>query len=197
MSAPTELGLWFLGRRNYLHGTTLYDAVIPRCRNGANLSFRMNRLIESDRVAVEEFDPERDEAGRFSATLVWDEGARQKALGVAALAPSPAPARQPFDEDAIVARAGFSGTTVATKAPANDSLIRNLVPLNKALLQRTLTPPSPGQWLFARLDLDRHPDTFDELRLTLRSTLGHAVVASSIEIDGRGAGTVMFSWRTK
>jgi hypothetical protein len=194
MSVPFELDLWFLGQRHYLHGTTLYDALAANGRKGTGLSFRMNRLIESDRVAVQGFDPERDAPGRYSATLVWNEGASQMALGVSPLPPSPVPSRRTFDEEVIVGRAKFAGATVTSRTPAEDSLVRNLVPLNKALLQRLLAPPDPGQWLFVRLDLDQHAETFEELRLTHRSSLGYAAVSSSIEIDGRNAGTVIFSW---
>lgn len=83
---------------------------------------------------------------------------------------------------------------VSTVVQGDESLVRNIVALNKALLLRLLRPPAPGQWLFVRLDLERYFDKFNELRLTQRSSLGFAAVSSQVEIDGARAGTVVFSW---
>jgi hypothetical protein len=195
--AVKTLQLHFLGERNYLHGTTLFDALCDYCMSGSNISFRVQRMIETDRVAAESFDPASGGASRFSATLVWNEASSAKGIGVVPMEPSATRSRIPFDEVEIVGRAEFAGATVVTCNPGNDSLVRNIVALNKALLFKLLQPSLPGQWLFARLDLDRYAATFGELRLAYRTRVGFAAVSSVIEIDGCTAGSVVFSWLKK
>lgn len=197
MSHSNELVLHFLGKRSYLHGTTMFDALAGFCSKGRNISFRISRLIESDRVKAEPFELESENVGPFSATLVWEESGMRRAMGVVPLVPSSVPLRMPFAEDTIVGRAEFSRTTVTTKFQGTDTLVRNIVPLNKALLLRVLDPPAPGQWLFVRLDLERWIGTFNELRISYRKHLAFAAVSSSIEIDGHETGTVVFSWLKK
>jgi hypothetical protein len=197
VSNPTELSLHFLGQRSYLQGSTLFDALAGHCAGGRNISFRISRLIESDRVALEHFGPAKGDTNRFSATLAWNEGGTGKAVGITPLAPSASPRREPFDEAAIVGRAQFEGTMVSTAAQGSDSVVRNIVALNKALLLRLFTPPAAGQWLFVRLDLEHCLETFHELRLTHRTSVGFAAVSSSIEADLQNVGTVVFSWLKK
>ncbi len=197
MEAPLELDLHFLGERRYLQGTTLFDALAPYCRNGTAISFRIPRLIVSDRVRIESFDPGADDTRRFHATLVWNQCSSAKGLGVVPLEQSPAPQRRPFDEAAIVSRAEFATGVVVARDQRGESLVRSIVALNKALLLGLLQPPQPGQWLFTRLDLERCVETYRELRIVHRTSVGFAAVSSTIEIDGRAAGTVMFSWLRK
>ena len=197
MEAPIELRLPFLGQRAYLHGTTLFDVLAPHCADGRDLSFRLARLIESDRVSIERYDPAGDDAGRFAATLTWSRGSERHGLGVTALTPSGAPQREPFDEAAIVARAALEGATARTRSQGSDTTVRHIVALNQALLQRRLAPPPPGQWLFARLDLGRPLERFRELRVAQRASVGFAAVSSSIEADGENIGMVVFSWLKK
>jgi hypothetical protein len=197
MNQSKEVVLHFLGGRTYLQGTTLFDGLRSHCRQGRNISFRISRLVESDRVSAERIDVDSEDTSRFSALLVWDEGGARRGLGIVPLPPSPTPLRLPFDEAAIVGRAEFTADSATTSFQGSETLARSLVALNKALLLRLLQPSGPGQWLFVRLDLDKYYDKFGALRLTLRSNLAFAAVSSSIEIDGHAAGTVVFSWRKK
>ena len=191
------LQLHFLGERRYLHGTTLFDALVPYCRNGNALDFRISRMIETDRVMAEPVDAAIGLQRRFHATLVWNEGGSQNGLGVVPLKPSPQPLREVFDEAAIVARAKWEAKAIMLSEPAEESLVRSVIALNKALLFRVLRPPKSGQWLFVRLQLDRVVSSFQILRVEHRLSVGLAAVSSAIEVDGEPMGTVVFSWLTK
>jgi hypothetical protein len=197
MSDPDVLELVYLGERTYLHGTTLFDSLTRRLGSASDISFRVSRLIQSDRVALEQIEPGSADAVRYSARLDWSESGGRKGIGIVALAPSGKPMRLPFDEASILQRAHFEGSAVHVADQGEESPARVIVALNKALLLRLLAPPQLGQWLFVRLDLDRYQERFAELRLVHRTSVGFAAVSSSIEIDGRRVGTVVFSWLRK
>ena len=150
--------------------------------------------MKTDRVQVELLPGGRGTEVNYSATLRWGEVGTEHRIGVMPLEPSPSPERVPFDEESIVRRAQFEDRSVTVTDPQGESLIRMMVALNKALLFRILTPPLPGQWLFTRLEIETTPMSFQQVSLRFRSNVGVAAVTSSIEVDGRNLGTLMFSW---
>jgi hypothetical protein len=188
------LNLCFLGQRDYLHGTTLFDALRPWYETGTHIQFKLARLMKTDRVQVELLPGGGGTEGNYSVTLRWGEVGTERRIGVMPLEPSPSPERVPFDEEGIVRRAQFEDRSVILTDPQGESLIRTIVALNKVLLFRILTPPLPGQWLFTRLGLETAPMSFQQVSLRFRSNVGVAAVTSSIEVDGHNLGTLMFSW---
>lgn len=194
MNDSETLTLCFLGQRDYLHGTTLFDALRPWYENGIHIQFKLARLMKTDRVQVELLPSAGGTEGNYSATLRWGEVGTEHRIGVMPLEPSPLPERLPFDEESIVRRAQFENRSVTLTDPQSESLIRTIVALNKVLLFRILSPPLPGQWLFTRLELEMAPPSFQQASLRFRSNAGVAAVTSSIEVDGRNLGTLMFSW---
>ncbi len=197
MNTLQTLKLPFLGARDYLQGSTLFDALASRLGRASDISFRLSRLIRTDRVAIESIEPSGKDADRYCATMTWSENGQRRWLGVVPDSPSELPERVSFDEQLIVRRARFSGPETYLADQGSETLVRTVVALNKALLQRLLLPPQPGQWLFVRLDLERYTERFGVLRLTKRTNVGFAAVSSLIEADGASLGTVMFSWLKK
>jgi len=194
MNDSQTLTLCFLGQRDYLQGTTLFDALRPWYENGTHIQFKLAQLMKTDRVQVELSPSAGRQEGNYSATLRWGEVGTEHRIGLIPLEPSPSPERVPFDEESIVRRAQFDDRSVALADHQGESLIRTIVALNKVLLFRIHTPPLPGQWLFTRLELETAPPSFQQVSLRFRSNAGVAAVTSSIEVDGRNLGTLMFSW---
>ena len=194
MNDSETLTLCFLGQRDYLHGTTLFDALRPWYENGTHIQFKLARLTRTDCVQVEILPSVGSIEENYSATLRWGEVGTERRIGVMPLEPSASPERVPFDEESIVRRAQFEDRSVTLTDPQGESLIRTIVALNKILLFRILTPPLPGQWLFTRLELETAPMSFQQVSLRFRSNAGVAAVTSSIEVDRRNLGTLMFSW---
>ena len=194
MDDACELTLCFLGQRDYLQGTTLFDALEPWYAGGFDIRFKLARMMKTDRVGVEEVSDGKFEAARYAATLLSRAASGERQLGVVPLPPSTKPERMPFDEEAITGRAQWEGQQVTLVGQAGESLVRCVVALNKALLFRVLSPPLPGQWLFTRLELRRPVPTFDRLRLTYKNSVGLAAVSTAIEVDQASTGSVMFCW---
>lgn len=197
MSNGEMLTLPYLGQREYLHGTTLYDALRDRLRGGENIRFKLARMIRSDRVRVEQPGLAPGDPSVCAATLTWSASGDERRLDIVPAEPSRSPRREPFDEEAIVSRARFERRCAMLNDQRQESFVRSAVALNKALLFRLLTPPLPGQWLFTRLELGRDIDRFAEMAVCYRGQVGFSAVSSAVEVDGHAAGTVMFSWLKK
>jgi len=191
-----ELTLPFLGQRTYLHGTTLFDVLRSRAPENGALSFKVSRRIESNRVRVEAGPETGGWRERPAASLSWKHGAQRGFLAVTPLAPADPIERHPYDE-ALVTRAGsIAGQEVRLEGPSPFTFVATLVPLYKMLLKAAHPMSPPGQWMFTRLDLERHPDAFRGLSLALDPALvpGSTLVRCSIVIGERAVGTLYYSW---
>ena len=185
----------FLERRNYLHGTTLFEYFLEYVPESSKITMKISSIIQSDRVLIETIADTLASCRRYSATIHWrDRKGADCGLGIVPLPPSQAPRRERYDEAAIVASARFEGACAILTQPRGVSLIKTTVPLNKALVSRLIAPSTPGQWFFTRIDLDYCPGTISEVRLSCRNQLRAMTVASDIALDGTYRGRILFSW---
>ena len=130
------LTLTFLGHRKYLQGGTLLDALLPQLTIPSHLSFKVSKLMNSNRIEIHYFDPEIESGKNFAATLRWSEGDVRKGLGVLPVLPADEQRREAFEEEKIVELADFSGEDVTLTSPSSYTMIQNIVALNKALLKK-------------------------------------------------------------
>jgi hypothetical protein len=191
-----ELTLPFLGQRTYLHGTTLFDALRGRTPENSALSFKVSRRIESNRVRVEAGPETGGWKERPAASLAWKLGTQRGFLGVAPLPPADPLERHPYDEALVTRVCSVAGQQVRLQGSSPFSFVATLVPLYKVLLKSVHPMASPGQWMFTRLDLERHPGTFEALSLTLdpAPVPGSTLVRCRILIGERSVGTLYYSW---
>src|SRR6185437_5192048 len=71
MAEPQVLTLSFLGSREYLQGTTLFDALRLRIKQGENIRFKVARLMKTDRVSIDESATPNSSVAHYAATLGW------------------------------------------------------------------------------------------------------------------------------
>jgi hypothetical protein len=189
-----EIALSYLGERDYIQGTTLFEALEPYCRGGDRVSLKISSLIRTDRVGVGMILPDAPAPIDCAATLNWWSREDKLALAVMPWPASEAPMREPFDESEITDLARFDTGAVDLSAQSPYSFIRTCVALNKAMLQRHLTPTEPGRWLFVRLDLDQYCDSYRQLSIRFRHNMRFAAVASDIFVNSKPLGSLLFSW---
>jgi hypothetical protein len=187
-----ELTLPFLGERSYLHGTTLFEELIGAYPFASTISYKLGQIITTNRVRVEQ---SIDVSERPAASLfLTDRHDTPIRLSVYPSPSSREPFSEPYDEASIVEAARFTGDNVTGPPRKNVSTIKTMVALNKALLCRTLSPSTPGQWLFTRLDIAFYPKDFDRISVTYRSRASFAAVVSDVSTDGGRIGKIIFSW---
>ncbi len=188
-----EYVLPFLGTRTYLHGTTLFDALMPHVPQAATVSFTISRRIDSDRVAFI-VQPGSNKQSDVSAKLAWRTAASSGLIAVKTLPPSAEPRRTPYDET-LVTNALVRGTrSVIMENTSPFSFIATLIPMFKILLAGTVKPDSTGQWMFTRLDVKRPAEDFLPLQLKYEGILGNSLARSAIECRQQKVGTLYFSW---
>lgn len=186
----SAFALPFLGRREYLHGTTLFDALLPLLPPDAEMTFKFSHMIPSNRVAIS--------AAPGHASLAW----KSSSLGPGALHVSPLPAiepieRRPYPESLVGEHAEVAGKSARYSGESPFSFVSTLIPLHKALLAANVRPATPGQWVFTRLDLQRRPASFDRIELQLAGVFQDQLAHSKILVEGESLGAIYFSWLAK
>jgi hypothetical protein len=191
---PVELTLPFLEQRNYLHGTTLFEALRTKVPADAELTFKVSHRIESNRVRIEA-DPESPGwKARAAASLAWKRGGDRGSLAVVPM-PAQAPIeRLPYDESLVARACSLSGNQVVLEGDSPFSFVATLIPMYKVLLKAVHPMSRPGQWMFTRLDLDRHPTAFDELSLVLDGVAGGTLARCRVLVTRRVIGALYYSW---
>lgn len=182
-----RLILPFLGRRNYLHGTTLFDALLPLAPADGEIVFKFAQMIRSNCVGV------NTEAG--DASFSWKSGNSGSAtLHISPLAPAEPLERRAYPEKLIAEQAVVEGKSARYRGESPFSLVATLIPLHKALLAANVAPSAPGQWVFTRLDLRRRSASFESVELRLAGVFQEQLARSTVVIEGQESGTIYFSW---
>ena len=194
---PIELVLPFLERRTYLHGTTLFDAMLAFVPAGAGLSFKISHRLDTDRIRlVSNLDVAADvtPVSPASASLRWTLDGAHSIIVAYPLPASQIIARRPYPEAEVERRAGLSPQAVELVEPSPLGFVETLIPLFKLLLRHDVRCTRPGQWMFTRLDLDAVPTSVVPLRLTLSGVVPNSLARARISCAGREAGVIYFSW---
>ncbi len=182
-----QLVLPYLGSRDYLHGTTLFDALLPLAPCDAEFTFKFARMIRSNVVSV------AGEAG--DASLAWKSpSAGPGAFHVTPLAIAAPVERRAYPESLVASCVTVEGKRARYEGESPFSLVATLIPIHKTLLAENVTPTKPGQWVFTRLDLARRVAAFTAVELHLTAYVPDQLARSTITISGEEIGTLYFSW---
>lgn len=187
---PADLELPLLESRTYLHGTTLFDAMMRHVPEGAAVSFKIPKRIDSDRVRLQIAGA----AAEASASLSWTRGAESGQLAALERPASAQPRRERYDEAYVEKRAVVADKSAVLREAPPYGLVQALIPLFKALLKREVRTTIPGQWMFTRLDLSAQPRAFVPLELTLAGAVPNALARAKVTCVGAELGMLYFSW---
>jgi hypothetical protein len=191
---PLEHALPLLGARTYLHGTTLFDALMQHVPQAATVSFTIPRRIDSDRVAfIVEPGGDQQREG-VSAKLAWRTDAGSGLIVVKPLPCSAEPRRVPYDEALVTDALVHGNRCVILEQASPFSFVATLIPMFKALLADATRPDSAGQWMFTRLDAKPPTQGFLPLQLKYEGMLGNSLARSAVECRRQRVGTLYFSW---
>ncbi|HYF03367.1 MAG TPA: hypothetical protein VEC36_08320 [Patescibacteria group bacterium] len=181
----------FLGNRQYLHGTTLFDSLRTLVPKGASVHFKISEMIESD--CVEITDSEKDV--RPNAVLYWKSATNEGRISIYAQLASKEIQRQEYDEQSIDKQVIISEKEAVFSGISPYSFIATIIPIHKKLLKNCIQPEQPGQWFFTRLVLDTIPESFQHVTLKFIAVIGKQLAKSEIAVDGGRIGEMYFSWK--
>lgn len=183
-----------LGSRTYLHGTTLFDAMLEYAPAGADLGFRIPYRIDSDRVRLVKRTSKLVDRSR--ASLVWTQGDDVGSVVAEPLDASDLPARTDYPEHRVTEMLEINSASATLRSAVGMSFVSSLIPMFKSLLRDTPAPPMAGQWMFTRLDVTYPAQDFTPLTLRRDALIPGKLARASIEVGERKAGDIYFSWVT-
>lgn len=184
----------YLGRRNYVHGTTLFGLLKPRFAGGGEISFKISRPMIGNEVEIVVLDGDPESASSFACVGHWKDARGSHRIGIRETGRVDASLRAAFPEEQIVADAQIdAGGTARLAAAPSCEFIEAAVALNKAMVQ-TVYPLAPGeQYLFTRIDLERLPQDFLPLQLRLAARLADAHFVTQVRVRDVALGKLYFS----
>jgi hypothetical protein len=190
----STLQLPWLEKRNYLHGTTLLEAMRQYVPEDAALFLRIPKMLETDCIRIVNLDagtrPPTDKA-----SLTWHATSSQGAVFAEPRPPTAIPRRETYDEGVIERAVEASVRHVRFVGDSPFSLVATLVPMMKALLTREVSPSVPGRWLFVRFEIDQYPAKFSEVELSLDAVLRKGRLARGrFSADRLRSGAIDFAW---
>lgn len=183
-----------LGSRTYLHGTTLFDAMLEYAPAGADLCFRIPHRIDSDRVRLVKRASKL--VDRSLASLVWTRDDDAGSVVAEPLDASETPARTDYPEHRVTEGLEITSSSVSLRSAVGMSFVSTLIPMFKALLRDAPAPPMAGQWMFTRLDVAYPAQDFTPLTLRRDALIPGKLARASIEVGERRVGDMYFSWVT-
>ncbi len=189
-----ELTLPFLEQRQYLHGTTLFEALRKHVPSEAALTFKVSQIIKSNCIRIEAADDANERNSHSAASLAWKNGEGRGSLAVVPLDPTHPIERHSYDESLVTQKCSLSGQSVELDVAPPFTFVATLIPMFKTLLKSAHPMEQPGQWMFTRLELDRHPDTIIALGLSLDGVVGGSLARSRIMLGGKSIGALYYSW---
>lgn len=186
---PRHLDIPYRGARQYLHSTTLFDALVAMVDPdpAGALALNIYKVI-TEPVGVASFDGDRAAvSGVFSYV---DRAGQSVSLGLYPAPGSPPPGRVPCNEDAIIAGAEILDGRASARAGDPGTLVETIVALNKALVgERMAGRLKP---MFSTLDLARLPALPAKVELRIDRQLGIKLFVSTVSVDDAPLGRVTF-----
>lgn len=176
----------FRGARTYVHSTSICNHLRQRFGALSRLELVMREWM-GGRVL---FAP-LDEMTGAKATLRLDfaDGTSQR-YGLVDDPAHPVTAREPFDEDGLVAGAPLDGKVITVAANPEGTFFDRLISANKALINRTLEPRV--RLIASKIVIERFPADDQAFQLRLESHLGTRIFRSSVLSGGDKIGEVVF-----
>lgn len=181
-----KLTLPFLGKRCYIHSTSLLKELLYRMPPKKTFCLKIIRPLYTNRIAI---IPLKKES---SPDAIWTKDKNDFAL---TSLPSSSPIqREDYDEDSLALLARFTENTATWFAASAESHINLAVLALKYLLLRRFPPKNHGQWLFIRWDGLMPIPSQGELQLHLVSVIEKKMAMAKILHRNAPWATLYFAW---
>lgn len=176
----------FRGTRTYVQSASICNHLRQRFGPVSRFDLVMREWMAARLV----FAP-LDEVPAAKATLRIDRtDGLARVYGIVDDPTHPVAAREPYDEDGLVAGAPLSDRVITAAVNRDGTFFDRLISANKAVINRTL---DPGVKLIATsINLDRFPSDDCEFQVRLDSSLGTRLFRSSVLIDGSKIGSLVY-----
>jgi hypothetical protein len=193
---PQTVTLPYLGTRNYIQGGTLFKALKPYISKGREISFKVSKMILTNRVMLHPLTASAKSSHEYCCTCYWSDDFGKQGLGVTEIDAVPK-FYEEYDEAGIVSLAKFEGKCATVDEPNHYPFIDLIVAINKKLLLNQALLSPDDKLLFTRLDIAELPKSNAPLLIDFERDMAMRHFVSGIYVLGNKLGNLYFSLRPK
>lgn len=195
-----DLSFLFKGKRNYIHGTDIYDQVIRAVGRRHDigelrlLRIKMRRLVHKQCHLMLGSVGEKLEVQEESPADIFVSTAEGNTYGYLVDTGCDINGRYAFDEEAIRSLCILSDGAISIRGLVKYTPIEIVVVMTK-LLHQTIFPEVKGKWLFTQLELKRlfTPEDSSKLVIKFKHNFNYALTKSAIQSGTSELGHIYFS----
>jgi len=182
----------FLERRTYIHGTSLFDALVAATGARIDIEYKIRRKLESNSIAIDRLSTQDPVSGYAASFRAMRDGQLEIYGAKDAAAADPSPRLEArYDERSVADAAERLTDGVRFSKPWPYSFVSVLVPLHKALL--VASGLGDGPWLFTGLRLTEIPEANAPIEMRIGKLLSRGqLVSSDIHVAGGSIGAIEF-----
>lgn len=187
----------FKGSRNYIHGSDLFNAMIPvNLSIGVhNLRFSVHDFVYSPVCQIYLTDNKEtlNNLPHINARCQYDMEGITHFLALTQVGNDASLAgRYKYDEEEILSLCHMEGEGIALIQHSPFTFIENVVAMNKHMHQQ-LFPDALGKWIFTRIDLMHGCDEQESIALQLKHNMNYRLTKTDILVNGVKVGDIFFS----
>ena len=196
--AERDFTFCFKGSRDYVHGTDMYNAMMPWLQETCaphieQIDLAIHQIVRHGLTGTLHAVDAPLEGSPAVVLRFTAEGTRYKATFVENT--TPVDCSYAYDEDAIAVGAAIDvpTRTLHIRNASAYSAIEVLVALNKQLVQHVVQ--GPGKWYFTRLVLQRPLPSVADAAIALQVTavMGARMTRTALQVNGQSIGEMYFT----
>ena len=192
-----QIEFQFKGKRNYIHGTDMFNAMVTSYPGSGMNSIRFTvhdfvrtplcRLYLSESKDELNTVPDIRARSQFEAEgithwLALTQGNGDPTTG----------GRYAYDEEQIISACRMDEESIVLVEQSSFTFIETIVSMNKHMHEQ-LFPDVTGKWIFTRIDLDTRCEDREKLALRFRHNMNYRLTKSDILVNDKKVGDIYFS----
>ncbi|MBL4711036.1 MAG: hypothetical protein JKX75_00790 [Gammaproteobacteria bacterium] len=197
MNNDYNLEFCFKGKRNYVHGTDIYNKVIKNLDKNqiiySNIDFSFHG-VSQENLRISKIKPLDEKNLKF--VYKYKNKNNQQEVFYATQDNSSIDCRYEYDEESIstLSQMDIEKQEINLSVPTSYTFIENVVANNKFLLEQ-LFPQADGKWYFTRLQLHEKIDENNiyPLRLLFKNNFNFKLTKTEISLNDKLVGFIYFS----
>jgi hypothetical protein len=193
----SEIEFQFKGKRNYIHGTDIFNAMISSYPGSGmnNIRFTVHDFVRTPlcQLYLAEAKDELNAVEGICARSQFDaDGITHWLALTQGKGDATTGGRYAYDEDRIISACRMNEQSIALVQQSQFNFIETIVSMNKHMHEQ-LFPDVTGKWIFTRIDLDTRYEDREKLALRFRHNMNYRLTKSDILANDKKIGDIYFS----
>lgn len=188
-----ELEFAFKGKRDYVHGTSLFNAALDVARaqglGDGTIDIAFKHMITTPRCELELRKPGPRDA--VAARIQNDAGVTLELCVNPAESEAEEAQREPYDESAMCRDSEIFGTSITLSTTGHDDAIEVLVALCKKMHQASID--GSKKWVFSRYRGIIPLPVLTDIEIVTTKRVGVRLTCNAVYVGGHKIGDMFFS----